>query len=119
MRLNDKLFGGLVALAISAVCTTASANDVLENRTVAFIRIHNSATVTSQDWFALTGLSSQPGCGTSNGYVVIKMPDRNTPDYAAMLSVLQAAKLADRSVRVVIRSHNLTEGYCTAVYVDL
>jgi hypothetical protein len=120
MRTPKTGIAALAALTTVALTTAAYAATFTHTGTVRQITVHNSATVaTFRDWFQLNGLTSASGCNVHQGFVLIKLPARNTDEYKAMMALLTAAKAGGRQVFVDFTNEVISENFCTVRALSL
>lgn len=114
MKMNARLVGAMLTVLLAGLGVTqgAQASTTSHQGRVAEIRIENSS---SNDSFTLMSLTSIGSCATMNGLALIKLPARTTEQYKSMISVLLAARLANKQVTAWVDDAVLTNGYCTIV----
>lgn len=111
----------LAAMLIAAVLLAphaALAASFQGTGTVTTIRTHdNTSFPTTSDWFSIASFANAGTCGKLSGLVVIKIPDGARGD--RMLSLLVAAKLANKNVLVSVDDTIKVGGYCVLQFMGL
>jgi hypothetical protein len=123
MKIKFRLAPALTLFLTSiAFATAALAANYTASGTIDKLNVRNGAISSLQDFVTLNGVTSLGTCGTSDGFVIFKLPNRSTSsnEHKAMISILQGAKLAGRAVTINATDTPKTDtSYCTIYAITM